>query len=299
MPAPPRQDVTFASGDGECAAWLYLPDAPTPAPVVVMAHGLGGVREMRLDAFAERFVDAGYAALVLDYRHFGASPGEPRHLLDVDRQLEDWAAAVAHVRSLNAVDAERVVLWGTSFGGGHAIVAAARDQQVAAVVSQCPFTDGLASTAAVAPPVSARLTVAAVRDLVRAVRDRAPHMVPTAGAPGTTALMTAPDAVPGFLRLVPEGMQVRNEVAARVALRITRHRPGRQARRVTCPILFLVCEDDTVAPARATLRHARRAPRGEVRTYAHGHFDVYVGDAFEEVVADQVEFLRRHVPPAG
>ena len=51
------------------------------SPMPVMAHGLGGVRQMRLDAFAERFSSAGYRCLVFDYRHFGASAGEPRQLL--------------------------------------------------------------------------------------------------------------------------------------------------------------------------------------------------------------------------
>lgn len=53
-----RSDVEFTSQGVTCRAWLYRPDAPG-APVIVMAHGLGGVRTMRLDAFAERFVEAG------------------------------------------------------------------------------------------------------------------------------------------------------------------------------------------------------------------------------------------------
>jgi alpha/beta superfamily hydrolase len=32
---------------------------------------------MRLDAYAEAFAEAGYHALVFDYRHFGDSEGEP------------------------------------------------------------------------------------------------------------------------------------------------------------------------------------------------------------------------------
>lgn len=87
----PRTDVTFPSGGGSCAAWLYVPNsAPASGPILVMAHGLGGVRQMRLDAFAERFSSAGYRCLLFDYRRFGASPGEPRQLLSVRRQLEDW-----------------------------------------------------------------------------------------------------------------------------------------------------------------------------------------------------------------
>ena len=93
-----RTDVTFPSGDATCAAWLYTPTNPATGkqPIVVMAHGLGAVKEMRLDAFAERFTAAGYVCLVLDYRHFGASSGEPRQLVDIDRQLEDWRSAVAY-----------------------------------------------------------------------------------------------------------------------------------------------------------------------------------------------------------
>jgi dienelactone hydrolase len=59
-----RLDVRFPSAGVECSAWLYLPEGG-PAPVIVMAHGLGGVRGMRLDAYAERFCAAGYACLVL------------------------------------------------------------------------------------------------------------------------------------------------------------------------------------------------------------------------------------------
>ena len=88
----------------------------------------------------------------------------------------------------------------------------------------------------------------------------------------------------------------RNDVPARVALTIPFAAPGRRTRDVSCPILFCVCEHDTVAPAKATLRHAAKAPRGEIRTYNAGHFDIYTGDLFEHVIADQLDFLKRHVP---
>jgi dienelactone hydrolase len=294
-----RLEVHFPSGDAKCQAWLYLPEGPQPHPVIVMAHGLGGIRQMRLDAYAERFAAAGYACLVFDYRHFGASGGEPRQLLDIKLQLADWVAAIAYARSRADLDPARVVLWGTSFGGGHVIVAAARDGNVAATISQCPFTDGLASVLAMDPRTSVKVTARAVRDLIAAGLGRPPVMVPTAGPPGSAALMTAPDAVPGYLGLVDDEARAAgfdNQVAARVVLNIVRHRPGRKAKKVRCPILFAVCETDSVAPAKATLRHARTAPRGEIRLYPEGHFDIYVGEPFERVVADQLAFLTNHVP---
>lgn len=294
-----RDDVQFLSGADRISAWLYRPAGGGPAPLLVMAHGLGAVRTMRLDAYAERFSAAGYACLVFDYRNFGDSEGRPRQLLDIGMQLEDWAAAVAYARTLDGIDRDRIGLWGTSFGGGHVISTAARLPGIAAVVAQCPFTDGIASSRTLSPLITARITARALRDVVAARTGKPPVMVPTAGRPGEVALMNAPDAYEGYLRLVPEGVRLPNEVAARIGLKIITYRPGRLAAKIACPILFCVCETDTVAPAKATLRYAAKAPRGEVRTYPEGHFAIYVGDAFERVVADQIDFLDRHLKSAA
>ena len=108
-------------------------------------------------------------------------------------------------------------------------------------------------------------------------------------------MMNSPDALPGYLALVPQGGTFINEVAARVAPTITWYRPGRAAKRVKVPILFCITDHDTVTPAEETLEYARTAPRGEIKRYDAGHFDIYLGDSFEAVVADQVEFLARHL----
>lgn len=291
-----REDLQFASGDDLISAWLYRPPGDGPAPLLVMAHGLGAVRSMRLDAYAERFSAAGYACLVFDYRNFGDSEGRPRQVLDVGMQLADWAAAVAFARTLPGIDPDRIALWGTSFAGGHVIATAARLPGIAAAVAQCPFTDGLASACTVTNPlIVARITARAVRDLLARRRGRPPVMVATVGKLGEVALMTTPDAYPGYLRLVPDGVELCNEVAARIGLQVFTYRPGRDTPKIACPILFCVCEADSVAPASATLRHAAKAPRGEVRLYPEGHFAIYVDDAFDRVVADQLAFLDKHL----
>lgn len=254
---------------------------------------------MRLDAFAARFSAAGYACLVFDYRHFGDSEGQPRQLLDIKLQLADWAAAIAFARTLPGIDTDRIALWGTSFGGGHVIESAARLPGIAAAIAQCPFTDGIASVRAINPLTAARITARALRDTVGARLGRDPVMIATAGRPGDVAMMTAPDSYPGYLALVPDGEELRNEVAARIGVKLPLYRPGRSAANIKCPILFCVCESDTVAPAQATLRHAAKAPRGEIKRYPEGHFAIYLGAAFERVVADQIAFLDRHLKPAG
>jgi len=291
-----RSDVRFRSGGTECAAWLYLPEREAPGPAVVLGHGLGAVKEMGLDAYAERFAEAGYVALAFDYRHFGSSGGEPRQLLDIGRQLEDWAAAVEHSRSLPQVDPDRVALFGSSFGGGHAILTASRDRRIAAAIAQCPFTDGLASSLTAGPASSIKVSALVLRDEFARLRNADPVRVALAGPPGSAALMATDDALAGALGLIPEGFPFTNGVAARVAPRIVVHRPGRAAAKVSAPILFCVCDHDSVAPPRATLRHAARAPRAEVIRYPVGHFEIYHGEIFERAVADQVAFLQRHLP---
>ncbi|WP_066903124.1 alpha/beta hydrolase [Millisia brevis] len=294
-----RLDVEFRSDGTTCRAWLYLPAGP-PAPVIVMAHGLGATRGMRIDAHAERFAAAGYACLLFDYRYFGDSDGQPRQLLDIDSQLADWSAAVDYARTRPEVDGSRIVLWGTSFSGGHVITTAARRADVVtATIAQCPFTDGYASALAMDPRTSIKVGLRAARDIAGSLVGRPPVMVPLVGPLGSGALMTAPDAMPGYLALADDPTQVRNEVAARVGLRIPLRRPGRDTARVRCPILFYVCDPDSVAPDKATLRHAARAPHGEVITYPAGHFEIYVDPHFDKVITDQIDFLRRHVPVAG
>ena len=54
------------------------------------------------------YAPAGIVALAFDYRHWGDSEEEPRQLLSVPRQLEDWRAAVAYARELAGIEPDRV-----------------------------------------------------------------------------------------------------------------------------------------------------------------------------------------------
>lgn len=267
-------------------------------PCVVLAHGFSGTLDSGLLPFAERFSAAGLDALAFDYRHFGASDGEPRQLLSVPRQLADYAAAVRCARSLEGVDPERIALWGSSYAGGHVVAAAVADGRVAAVVAQVPAMDGVATLKNLAGYAGVgrllRLALLGVRDAIAATRGQGPVMLAAVGAPGSVAAMTAPDSEPGFRAIA--GPTWRNEVAARIMLGAGGYRPGLQADRLPCPMLVQIADRDTVAPPAAAQEAAFRATgRAEVRTYPIGHFDVYTGAAFERAVADQLHFLRRHL----
>jgi uncharacterized protein len=296
--------VSFDSGGVRCAAVHLRGEGDAFAgedgrrPCVVLAHGFGGTVDSGLMPFAERLAAAGVDALAFDYRHFGMSDGQPRQLLSINGQLEDYAAAIAFARSLEGVDPDRIVLWGSSYSGGHVVAVAVADGRVAAVIAEVPAMDGVATLLNLVRYAGvgqiARLVLAGVRDLVDSLRGRAPVLVALVGAPGRVAFMTSPDAEPGYRTIA--GPSWRNEVAARIVLGAGSYRPGLKADRLPCPILVQIADRDAVAPVKAAQDAAWRATgRSEVRTYPIGHFDIYVGAPFERAVGDQLHFLRRHL----
>jgi uncharacterized protein len=293
-----RQAVSFASAGQRCDGWLWRPASSDPLPGLVMAHGLGGIRSAVLPLIAQRFAAAGIAALVFDYRHLGTSEGEPRGLIDIGKQRQDYRAAIAYVRQLPGIDPQRIAAWGTSFSGGHVLAVAADDPRLAAAVLQNPFVDGRAVVAATLRSAGrARAAVLAwqgLRDEARRLLGRTPHRIALAGPPGSLALMTTPDAVPGYASILPaDPVGFEAVIPARLVLRLGSDRPALKASQVGCPLLVCVCDQDVLAPPRPAVRVAQKAPRGELRRYPIGHFDLFGGQWLEEVVGDQLTFLRR------
>ncbi|WP_433729658.1 alpha/beta hydrolase [Nocardia sp. CA-129566] len=281
-----REDLTFVSGTDRCAAWWYPASGlTTPRPVIVMAHGLTGTRRDRLGAFAERFAAAGFAALVFDHRGFGDSTGEPDLFIPA-RQLEDWRAAIAYARTRPEVDADKVVTFGSSMGGGNALAAAAEDARIAAAISQVPFLDILSQAHRGSIRVLLRMLLTAARG----------GFLPAVGQPHEAAFINAPDSERGWRHVVAigEDSQWRNRVSARWLLGRP-FRPSRAARRLHCPWLVCVGEQDQVAAPGPAIRAARRAPHAILRTYPGvDHFDIYDGPEHEAIIADQIDFLHSH-----
>lgn len=295
-----RQTVRFPSGEAECAAVLIHPaDGPAGA-CVVLGHGFGAVKEGGPVRTGELLAEAGYSALAFDHRHLGESGGEPRQLIDIPAQLADWRAALEYVRSLDGIDPDRVAIWGSSYGGGHVIEVAAEDRRVAAAVAQGPHTDGIATLRALGPRNALRLTSAGLVDQLGSWIGRTPHTIPIVGPPGSIAAMTSEGAAEGYASMYDEGFDWVNEFAARAALRVSGYSPRRRARKVACPLLIQVAGNDLVTPPAAAIETAGLAPRGELIVYTGlGHFELYRGEHFKRALADQLEFLGRHLPAAA
>jgi acetyl esterase/lipase len=129
-PAPARRDdgalhysgITYAVAFGyrPLQLDLWVPDSPTPAPVVVWVHGgafmMGDRRylpeTLRPDQIFDALLDAGLAVATIDYRHALEAP--------FPAQLHDAKAAVRYLRAhaeVLGVSTERIGAWGESAGG--------------------------------------------------------------------------------------------------------------------------------------------------------------------------------------
>lgn len=299
-------EITFPSVGTSCAAWYLRAagdalDQGRGRPCVVMAHGFSGTRDGGLLGFAEGFAAVGLDVVVFDYRGFGSSAGTPRQVVSYRRQRADYEAAIRAARSIEGVDPGRIVLWGTSYSGGHVLAVAAADPEIAAVVSMTPSVDGLATLmhlaqgGGVAPVL--RLAANGVRDVLRAATGRRPLLVPAVGPAGSGAVMAKDGALEMMTAL--DAPTWCNEVGARVALEIAWNRPTRSVARLRAPLLVQLGDHDTVVPASAAHRAADRAGAGaEVLRYPVDHFDMYGGSWQARLVADQVDFIERHLRPS-
>ena len=214
-----RSVERFDSAGVSCVADVYRPREARAqhVPVIVMAQGFGGVRRLCLPSYAERFAAAGYVVALFDYRFFGDSEGSPRELLDIAAQLEDWRAAVSWARTLDGVDPERVVGWGTSFAGGHVLTLAGTGTDFTAVIAQVPHVSGFAAARATGLRQSLRLAPAAIEDLWRSIRGREPRYVASIGPAGSAAVMATADADPAVDRMVAASGMSRDDFPERVA----------------------------------------------------------------------------------
>jgi pimeloyl-ACP methyl ester carboxylesterase len=285
-------DVRIPCHGEQLAAYVYRPDSTQgDAPCVVMAHGFTGTRDDGLPGYAEAFRDAGFVVVLFDYRHFGASTGEPRQLLDIARQLDDYRAVIGWARGLEGVDPDRIVAVG-NLVLRRACTLAAADDRIAAVIAQGPYTDSIATMMCVAPRNIARFVVEALRDQLGAWLGRPPRLVPVLGAPGTFAVITAPGYESAFAAVVGPNSKWRNEFAARLMLTFGFYRPGLKAKHLKMPLLITVCDQDAITPAAPAVKAAERAPRAELCRYPYPHFDIYQDP---QAKADQVAFLQRTV----
>jgi len=193
QPPQPRQvliDVADGPGGQQRAqldATLYAaPDSPAPA--VVIAHGIGGDKNSSA-AQARELARRGFAVLTYSARGFGASSGRiglnsPDYEVADARQVLDWLARQPEVQRDRDGD-PRVGVTGDSYGGALSLLLAGSDARVDAIAPVMTYNDLgralLPNNASDAPPAAG-----------------SPAAAPDAASPGARGAAAAPEAaLPG------------------------------------------------------------------------------------------------------
>ncbi len=135
----PAQDVSVTADDGvKLAAWL-IPRAGIAGPVagepaVILLHGYPAEKSDLLPLAAA--LHPRFTTLLLDLRYFGHSEGRATTLGFRERRDLIRVVDVLKRRGFG-----RIGVFGYSLGGAVAIVAAAEDRRIGAVVAYAPFSD--------------------------------------------------------------------------------------------------------------------------------------------------------------
>ena len=285
--------VQFDVGTGKCAGRLFRPrdDGGEKRPAVVLAHGFALTQDALLPAVAKVMAERGLVALTFDYRGFGASDKLPGQMFSVRGQREDIRAALAYARTLSFVDAQRVALWGYSYGGGHVIHVAAQDRAVAAVVTRAPFVNGWAYIRTRPLAEILRLVAAGLGDQLAGLTGRQPRYMPLIGPAGTAVPYAEPGFGTAYRRVVEHAPSWKNQIAPRALLYVAAYRPIRKARKLDCPVFISGARDDRIAPPPTATDLARRVPAAELRGYPGDHFSINEGDAGARVTSEETDWM--------
>jgi uncharacterized protein len=293
MPKP----VTFFSEGVKLAGDLYLPDDLARGEKragIVLCHGYTGVRNIYLPDNARVLTEAGYVVLNFDYKGWGDSEGPKTRLAPYSR-VADVQAALTFLAAQPEVAADRLGIYGTSYGGATVVWVAAVDPRVKCTVSVVGIGNGARWMRSVRRPDE-------YYDLMeRAAADRTRRALEGSSEFVERAEILLPDRQSAELGMAAR----RNNPAAvtTIPLEFIDDTLGFNPEWVVDkiaprPILFITSDNDRlVPPAESEALYARAGePKKLVMLNGYGHYEVYEGEAFREVMAATTDWYARYIP---
>jgi alpha-beta hydrolase superfamily lysophospholipase len=254
-----------------------------------MLHGWGGIQDALTVSYYEEFTRAGYAVMTFDYRGWGDSAGLPRHVISARQRVADGDAALAFLKSQPGIDPRRIVLWGSSFGGGHVVELAAEHPELAGAIAQVPMLDGMAAVRAVPLPRLLRFGLYAMADLLKPGQ---PIYLPVVSEPGAFSSMDRDDAGKALqLAETSIGRRYDNRVAARSMMTMGPYRPFKRLKNIRIPTLLLGASQDSVAPFVESAIRGVNNPNLTIASIDANHFEPYFEPTFSGVIRQQLLFL--------
>lgn len=295
-----RKEVSFDSRGSICRGWLYLPDglaATAQVPAVVMAHGFSAVKEQILPEFAERFAASGFAVLLFDYRHFGDSAGMPRSQMFPLDMVEDYRNAISCISDHEAVDAQRVGVWGTSYSGGLAVYVGTFDKRVKAVVAQVPSIINADARRAIDPVKWAGVGDFLREDRIARYKTGVVKYMPVVAPEGEACILPGQETYDAYMALKALAPNWRNEITVESLEKIREFDPVSQIHLMApAALLVIAAEEDSLIPLAAVkASYERAAQPKQLIVLPIRHFDVYQPPWREKVVDAAIDWFSRYL----
>jgi uncharacterized protein len=290
-----REEVSYSSDGDEIAGWFYPAGDGAPAPAIVFCPGFTGTRQAAFyQPYVARFVEAGYAVLLADYRGWGDSGG-PRGEIVPLRQVADVRNALSYLETRDDVDAARLSVVGVSFGGGNALYAAAADERVRCCVAISSVTDGRAWMRAMRREHEWHELLDRLADDRRArVLGEEPALVD----PAEEILVATPERRATNVKgpaAVAAAAAVRTPLWCADA--VIDFRPVERVAEIAprAVLLFYVTRDAVVPGEQSQAAYAAASePKKIVRLEGDKHYEAYL-EHFERISAEMLEWLGDHV----
>lgn len=277
------------------ALTLHTPsDHNDTLPVIILCHGFCGIRDILLPPFAEAFVRVGFAAVTFDYRGFGDSEGERGRLVP-EMQIDDILSVVGWASEQPGLDAQRIGLWGTSFGGCHVFAAAAQDPQIKCIVSQLAFADG---EAIVTGHMSADEKVAFMATL-----DKMAEKQKATGKEmfvSVNRVLSDAESKAFFEENRAQYPKMDIKIPFLTVRETLHYKPAEAAAKVACPSLVVIAEQDSVNPpeqGRILFDAIGAETKKLYEQPGARHYDIYAGESFQQVVQVQTDWFKQYLLP--
>lgn len=295
-----RKDVSFDSMGLKCRGWLYLPDhieADEKVPTIVMAHGFSAVKEQVLPEFAERFVDAGFAVLVFDYRYFGDSEGEPRCQLFPLEMVEDYRNAITWVCEQPHVDPAQLGVWGTSYSGGLVAYVGTFDRRVRAVVAQVPSLTNAESRRAMDSDKWDSVGEFLLQDRIARYTTGTVNYMKVVAPEGEPCILPGKETYDAFMELKDVAPNWRNEITLESLEKIREFNPVSLIHLLAPTALLVIAaeKDSLITLDSVKAAYERAADPKELIVLPIKHFDIYQDPWLSRAANDAVAWFRKYL----
>jgi alpha-beta hydrolase superfamily lysophospholipase len=276
---------------------IYVPDglpSGEQRAAVLLCHGYTGVKDLYLPDNAKTLNDAGYVVMTFDYKGWGESEGTRSRLAPYSR-VADVQAAMTYLGIQPEADADRIGLYGTSYGGATVSWTGAVDQRAKCIVSVVGIGHG-------ARWMSRVRRMDEWFDLLeRSKADREQRALTGKSEMVERAEILLPDRQSADLAAAAR----KNNPAAvgTIPVEYVDDTIGFNPEWIVGhisprPILFITSNDDRLVPPEESEQLFANAgePKKLVVLKGVGHYEVYAEPAFSEVMQETLAWYQAYLP---